>query len=257
MLVAVAIMALMHLGTLTLTGVAATGFGLGLATGLFWANRVVLALATTEDGNRNYYYGVELFAAMVASVAMPAAIGWFLAGTAEGGWLGGVVNRGYHAVALVSLLLTVLAAGLLERGRFRRIEAPRFLYLRFHRLWKGMLGLAALKGMAQGYILAAPALLVMLFLGAEGTLGTLQAAGGVLSAVLLYTLGRAAGVRARQAIFAAGLTLFLAGSLANAMLFSAAGVYLFLACLLPAKPRPDGRVLRFHAGTNPFPRGLA
>jgi YQGE family putative transporter len=102
-----------------------------------------------------------------------------------------------------------------------------------------MLELALLKGLAQGYIVTAPAMLIMLLVGQEGTLGTTQAIGGVFSAFLMYTAGRMAAPRHRKIVFAAGLSLFFLGAVINALLFNAVGVLIFIGCLLLAKPLLD------------------
>ena len=52
---------MMSLGKLGMTGVGVAGLMMGMSFGLFWANRDFLALSTTNDSNRNYYYGVETF----------------------------------------------------------------------------------------------------------------------------------------------------------------------------------------------------
>src|SRR5262249_9466726 len=98
---------------------------------------------------------------------------------------------------------------------------------------------AILKGMAQGYIVTAPAMLVMRLVGQEGALGTLQAIGGIFSAFLLYCIGRVTTPSHRIAILSVGLTLFALGGLANAVLFNTAGVLLFMMCLLLARPLHD------------------
>jgi len=235
----VAMMMIMVWSVLTPVGIATSGLTMGVATGFFWANRIVLALSTTDDSNRNYYYGVELFVATLASVAIPALIGWFISGTVLYGWLGGVVNHAYRIIAVVFLCLTIVAAGLLERGSFRTPSRTRFLFIRFHPLWRRMIELALLKGLAQGYILTVPAMLILLFVGQEGTLGAMQAIGGVVSACLIYAAGRFAGPRHRRFIFAAGLVLFFVGALFNALFFNALGVLIFIGCLLLAKPLLD------------------
>lgn len=235
----VAMILMMQLSILTPIGIATSGFTMGLATGIFWANRGFLALTATNDGNRNYYYGVENFVATLAAVAVPASIGWFISTTSLYGWLGGIANRAYHIVALVVLGLTILAAGILERGTFRNPEHTRFVFFRFHPMWWRMLELALLKGLAQGYIVTAPAMLIMLLVGKEGTLGATQAAGGVFAACLMYTTGRLAEPRHRRIVFAAGLLLFLLGALTNTVLFNAVGVLIFIGCLLLAKPLLD------------------
>lgn len=235
----VAMMLMMELSILTPIAVATSGFTMGLATGIFWANRGFLALTATNDANRNYYYGVENFIASLAAVVVPALIGWFISGTSLYGWLGGVANRAYHIIAMAVFCLTILAAGILERGTFRNPERARFVFFSFHPLWRRMLLLALLKGLAQGYIVTAPAMLIMLLVGQEGTLGATQAIGGILSALLMYMAGRIAAPRHRIIVFSAGLLLFCLGAVTNTLLFNAAGVLIFIACLLLAKPLLD------------------
>jgi len=235
----VVMMLLMRSGALTLAGTATAGLAMGLATGLFWANRGFLALATTDDGNRNYYYGVELFTATLAAVAVPSLIGWFIGGTALYGWLGGMANHAYRIIAIAVFVLTALAAGILELGSFHNPPRARFVFFRFHALWRQVIQLAMLKGLAQGYILTAPAMLIMLLVGQEGTLGATQAIGGIFSACILYATGRAAAPAHRMMVFSAGLLLFFVGAVANAILFNAAGALIFVGCLLLAKPLLD------------------
>src|SRR4029078_3893024 len=62
---------------------------------------------------------------------------------------------------------------------------------------------------------------------------------GILSAFLLYAIGRIAKPGHRLLIFTIALTLFTLGGLANALLFDAAGVLIFMVCLLLARPLHD------------------
>jgi len=233
------ILFLMQLGDLTLRGIVISGLALGLSTGMFWANRGFLALTATNDGNRNYYYGVELFALTLSGVGVPALIGWFISGTMIYGWLGGMPNRAYRIVAMVAFALTALAAGILERGTFASPKHASFLFFPHHTMWRKMLQLAFLKGLPQGYIVTAPAMLIMLLVGQEGTLGVTQAVGGVLSACVLYTAGRMTAPRHRNRVFLVALLLFFLGAVVNGVLFNAVGVLIFLACFLLAKPMLD------------------
>jgi YQGE family putative transporter len=235
----VAMMALMRSTDLTLMGTAALGLVMGLATGLFWANRGFLALASTEDDNRNYYYGVELFASTLTGVVVPAFIGWIVSVAALFGWFGGVANHAYRMIAGTVFCITVLAAGILERGSYRNPAHTRFVFFRFEVLWYRMLELAFLKGLAQGYMVTAPAMLILLLVGKEGTLGATQAIGGVFSAILLYVVGRSTAPRHRQVVFSVGLILFFVGTVANALFFDTAGVLVFVGCLVLAKPLLD------------------
>ena len=82
-------------------------------------------------------------------------------------------------------------------------------------------------------------MLIMKLVGQEGALGTIQAAGGVISALVLYAVGRTTKPKHRLAVFTVGLVLFTIGTIVNALLFSATGVLIFMACLLLAKPLLD------------------
>jgi MFS transporter, YQGE family, putative transporter len=230
---------MMSLGQLSMTGVGLAGLLMGMSFGLFWANRDFLALSTTNDSNRNYYYGLETFFYTNTYVIVPAAIGWFIEGTGQRGWFGGDRNTAYQIVTGCVFLLTICSSILVHRGRFENPPKSEFIFFRFHWLWNQMQLLAILKGLAQGYIVTAPAMLVMRLVGQEGALGTLQAAGGILSAFLLYVIGRTTQPSHRLAIFTLGLVLFAAGGLANAILFNAAGVLIFMACLLLGRPLHD------------------
>lgn len=230
---------MMSLEKLELGGIVVAGLIMGLSYGFFWANRDFLALHSTDDGNRNYYYGLESFFNTIASVIVPGMIGAFLGATTDLGWLGGDINLAYKAVTGFVFLLTLVASAVVLQGKFTNPRREPFIFFRFDKLWSKMMRLAALKGIAQGYIVTAPAMLVMTLVGNESTLGTLQSVGAVISALLLYLLGRFASARRRIAIFAAGLLLFALGGAFNAALFSATGAIVFLFCLVLARPLMD------------------
>jgi MFS transporter, YQGE family, putative transporter len=234
-----AMVVMMSLGQLSITGVGLAGLLMGMSFGLFWANRDFLALSTTNDSNRNYYYGLETFFYTNTYVIVPAVVGWFIEGTGVRGWFGGDRNTAYRIVTGIVFFLTMVSSVIVHRGDFENPPKSRFIFFRYHWLWNRMQVLALLKGLAQGYIVTAPAMLIMRLVGQEGALGAIQAAGGILSAFLLYFIGRTTQPSARIVIFTIGLTLFALGGLCNAMLFNAAGVILFMMCLLLARPLHD------------------
>jgi YQGE family putative transporter len=230
---------MMSLGKLSLGGIGVAGLLMGMSFGLFWANRDFLALSTTSDSTRNYYYGVETFFYTNTYVIVPAAIGWFIEGAGRQGWFGGERNTAYQLVTAGVFIITLLASIMVHRGNFPNPPRSRFVFWRFHSLWNRMQLLAVLKGLMQGYIVTAPAMLIMRLVGQEGALGTLQALGGIVSAFMLYLIGRTTTPAHRLIIFTLGLSLFVLGGLSNALLFSATGVLLFMVCLLLARPLHD------------------
>ncbi|HMO38523.1 MAG TPA: MFS transporter [Saprospiraceae bacterium] len=231
--------AMMLLKELDTFGVFMAGLIMGLSYGFFWANRDFLALSTTEDKNRNYYYGIETFFYTLTFIIVPFLVGGFIATTQKQGWFSGQVNVAYYMLTGVVFVLTAVASILVHRGKFQNPKKAPFLFLKFDPLWNKMLQLSALKGVAQGYIVTAPVMLIMKLVGEEGELGLIQSIGALLSAILLYIIGRVAKPEHRLRIFTAGLSLFVLGALFNAGLYSSVGVILFVLCLIFARPLLD------------------
>lgn len=227
---------MMALPTLNVMGVGIAGLVMGVSFGLYWANRDFLTLESTNNDNRNYYFGLESFFGMMTGLSVPLAVGWFIEGF--GRWSGNI-NRGYQAITVAVFAIAIAASSIIKRGMFLNPPRTRFVFFRFHRLWKSFLVLAFLKGLAQGYIVTAPAMLVSRFIGNEGVLGSMQSAGVLFSGILLYAIGRFSLPRHRIFIFSAGLVLFAIGGVANAVLFNSAGVFLFMLCLVLGTPLLD------------------
>lgn len=233
----VSMVVMMSLNELSLMGLGVAGLLMGMSFGLYWANRDYLALSSTSDGNRNYYYGLETFFATNVGIVVPFAVGAFIGW--YGGEVSGEVSRAYQFVTAVVFVITIAASVIVHRGQFKNPPRTQFLYFRFHWIWNRMQLLAILKGLAQGYIVTAPAMLIMTHVGKEGSLGTILSIGSVLSAILLYILGRTTKPKHRIYLFAVGLSLFALGALANGILFNKLGVLLFMVLLVLGRPLAD------------------
>lgn len=217
------------------------GFAMGAASGFFWTNRYLLALNTTNDNNRNYFFGLESFFFSIASISVPLLIGAFISQVDGKEIFGTVVNiaAAYQVVTVVVILITLLACSVLWRGKFENPKEKNFLYFKFNALWNKMLVLASLKGMVQGFLVTAPAILVMKLVGNEGELGLIQGISGAITAVLVYVLGRLAKPEDRLKIFVGGMIVFFVGTLFNGVLFSAIGVVSFVLCKVIFQPLFD------------------
>ncbi len=235
----VSMFSMMWLDKLDTLGVFFAGLIMGLSYGFFWANRDFLALNTTNDSNRNYYYGIETFFYTTTGIVVPLAAGAFIVAADLNGWFGGAVNVAYYILTAAVFAMSMFASVLVHRGGFQNPKRAPFLFLKFDKLWNKMLGLAALKGVAQGYIVTAPTMLILTLVGKEGSLGLIQGIAAVVSAILLYVLGRVTFPKHRLLIYGIGCGLFVLGALFNAVLFSAPGVILFMMCLLFARPLLD------------------
>lgn len=232
---------MMSIQSLGFTELGIAGFAMGAASGFFWTNRYLLALNNTNNNNRNYFFGLESFFFSITSIGVPLIIGAFIS-LIDGQTIGGIqfdINMSYKIVTIAVMGVTVLACMALWKGKFINPKEHAFIYFRFHALWKKMLALASLKGMVQGFLVTAPAILVLKLVGDEGALGLIQGVSGALTAILVYILGRMARPQDRLKIFVGGLIIFFVGTLFNGVLFSAMGVILFVLCKVLFQPLFD------------------
>jgi YQGE family putative transporter len=235
----VSMFAMMSLNELSTFGIFFAGLIMGLSYGFFWANRDFLALNTTNDSNRNYYYGIETFFYTITGILVPLGAGAFIAATDENNWFAGNVNVAYYYLTVFVLVLSILASILVHQGNFQNPKRAPFLFFKFDNLWNQMLKLSALKGVAQGYIVTAPTMLILSLVGKEGALGLIQSIAAFFSAILLYILGRVSKPEHRLTIYFVGCILFVIGAAFNVLLYSSLGVILFILCLVFARPLLD------------------
>ena len=230
---------MMTLDQVNIVGVGMAGLMMGASFGFFWANRDFLALNTTNDENRNYYYGVETFFYTITSILVPLVVGWFLITSGKMGWFAGNIGTAYQVVTLGVFVLTIISSIVVHKEDFKNPTQKKFVFFKFHKLWNKLLALAGLKGLVQGYLVTAPAILIMTLVGDENSLGTIQSVSGVFTALVLYLLGRFSKPKHRIYIFTVGLILFVVGTLANAVMFSATGVIVFMLTKVLFQPLHD------------------
>jgi YQGE family putative transporter len=232
---------MMFVNNISLCGLIVSGTLIGAASGFFWTNRYLMALNTTTDENRNYFFGLESFFFTISNIAIPLAIGALLA-SIDGLQLFGIVfsiYKGYRVVTLIVFVITILACFSLARGKFNNPAQKDFLYFRFERLWNKQILLAGLKGLVQGFLVTAPAMLIMRYVGKEGSLGLIQGISGGLTAILIYFLGRFAKPKHRILIFGVGIAIFFIGTLVNGFELSMIGVMVFVLCKVFFQPLHD------------------
>lgn len=230
---------MMTIENISINGIVISGFLMGISYGFFWANRDFLALNTTTDQNRNYYYGLETFFYTMTAIIVPAVIGGYFAYAKGHSWFNGDIAKGYRYITVVVFILTLFSSYVIHKGKYKNPVLKRFVYFRFDRLWNKMLVLSSLKGLTQGYLVTLPAILVLRIIGDEGSLGLVQSISGIVTAIVLYVLGRVTKPNHRIYVFSAGYIIFLIGVLFNGILFSAIGVLVFVLCKVIYQPLHD------------------
>jgi YQGE family putative transporter len=230
---------MMSLKEINYFGLIVAGLIMGMSFGLYWANRDYLVLATTKDRTRNFYYGLETFFYTIIASIVPVMIGWFLISGNEGDVSNDGVNAAYRVITMIVFGITILASIVFHFGKYEKPKSEKFLYFTFHKLWKKMLQLAVLKGLAQGFIVTAPAMLMMKFFHSEGALGSAISIGAVIASVIMLILGKFSKPKHRLIIFSTGLICFFLASFFNGLFFNTTGVILFMFLLLISRPILD------------------
>ena len=154
--------------------------------------------------------------------------------------LSNVRSFAYQVISYFIIGLTIIASVLiLTKGKYEKPDSPRFLYFKFDNLWNRMLLMAVLKGLVQGFIVTAPSILIFKFIGEEGALGPIQSVCALVTAFLMYIIGRNVKPEQRLHILFISLALFIIGAVTNSLLFNTLSVVIFLLCLVVARPMFD------------------
>jgi YQGE family putative transporter len=219
---------------------------MGFSYGFFWSNRDFLSLSTTNDSNRNYYFSMETFFYTITFIIVPAIAGYFIAAGEKFDWY--PAKYAYITLTAVVFGLTIFSSYIVHRGNFINPANDRFIFFKFEKDWYWMLALGALKGIAQAAIFFFPILLILSFVGKEGSLGSLVAVGSIITALVLYLIGRFSKPEHRIYIFSFGLLVFLVGGLINTIFFSAIGVIIYQICNSLSRPLLDAAYFPIQLG---------
>ena len=242
----VAMTIMMMLKSVDIVGISISGFVMGCSYGFFWANRDFLSLSSTDDENRNYYFSMETFFYTITFIIMPAIAGYFIAAGENYGWY--PAKAAYVTLTLVVFALTIFSSVMVHRGDFVNPKNERFVFFKFHKDWYWMITLGGFKGIAQAAIFFFPILLILSFVGKEGSLGGLVAIGSVVTAFVLYLIGRFSKPEHRIYVFSFGLLVFLVGGLVNSIFFSAIGVIIYQICNSLSRPLLDAAYFPIQLG---------
>ena len=119
----------MAIHSLGITELSVAGFVMGAASGFFWTNRYLLALNSTKDDNRNYFFGLESFAFTIASIIVPLGVGALIAGL-SGRHLLGIdidINLSYRIVTFLAMLVLSYLEGTLKIRPRKRFSISVFI----------------------------------------------------------------------------------------------------------------------------------
>lgn len=211
-------------------------FGLiyGLSVGIYWANRNLLTLKTTESNNRIYFSSIETNSNTIANIFIPILLGWFIA-------LGGTTHLyspqlGYKVLAIFMLLILIIVGFIIMNLSVKIPHSPSLWLKSASPQWKKFRWYELIVGFMGGSSLFLPVLMIFTFIGKEGSLGLIQSGAALLSALIIYLLTKSISIHHRLLVLTISVVLAIVGATAFSLLYSSVGVIIFLICTALATP---------------------
>jgi len=237
LLAGVSMTIMMMLGELSVGGVVGAGLVMGASYGFFWANRDFMSLDVTTDDNRNYYFSIGTIFYTLTWIIIPVSVGFFIAFGPEHE----IYSRkaAYIGVTVFVFLVTILASFIINKASFQNPKGEKLLYFKFHKLWNKMILFSVTKGIMQGGIMIFPILLILSIIGGVEIFGAIVSVGQIVSAIVLYFIGRYTKPKHRLAIYVISIAFFTVAIGIHGILFSALGVILYNVLQYMAKPLHD------------------
>lgn len=224
---------LIFLPEITLPVVIAFGLIDGVASGVYWANRNLLTLKTTQSENRMYFSSLESAFKALTNIVIPLLIGYFIT-------FGNIINlytpvQGYKMLAIIMLLVIGIIGWIMASLPIKQ-AVPHMFLQNPGKSWKRFRLYELLFGFLNGSSVFLPVLIVLSLVGEEETLGTIQSLTAILTAIIVYTLGKKLTIKHRIAVLTASVLLGIMGAVFLSISYAAIGVFVFFACKALSEP---------------------
>src|SRR5258708_3668610 len=199
----------------------------GISAGIFWATRNLLTLKTTTTHDRMYYSSLESALNTTTGVLLPVIIGWFIT-------LGSFVHlytprQGYQLLIIYMVIVILRISGISKTINTPDITVPTLLVKNSSNKWKKFRLIEFFMGLSDAILTFVPVLLVLILVGNEGTLGTVQSISAIIASVLIYSLGKSVTTSHRVKLIAISVICTITGALFYSSLYSAIGVFILFA----------------------------
>jgi YQGE family putative transporter len=205
-------------------------FGLleGLVVGMYWANRNILTLKATQSHDRIYFSSLESISETFTAITIPFVIGWFII-------LGTFLQlytpqTAYKLLSLAMLAVTGVVWFVMTSFKVEFKKLTHLFITNAGTSWNKFRLLQLILGFADGTRSFIPALMVLLLIGNEGALGTVQSFAAILSAVVVYFLAKSLQTKHRLILLQISFVIGILGATFFGLYYSALGVIVFFAC---------------------------
>lgn len=204
------------------------GFLFGFVGGIYWANRNFLTLRSTMSEHRVYFSSIEASTGTLINIVVPFIVGWFLVLGEQRHWYS--IRTAYLAMTFIGFIL-MAGVGLIIKGVHpAKQQIKRVSLVNKSRRWNAVRIFTLISGIYGGIELFLPILMVLTIIGYENVLGTVQSAATIISALVVYTIGKHSR-SGKDGFRLVNLSIFFAllAATSFSLLYSAIGVLLFFA----------------------------
>ena len=227
-------MSLQHLDN---AGVIGAGLIMGASYGFFWANRDFMSLGVTDDETRNYYFSIDTIFYTITWIIVPAAVGYLITYGSESHLY--AEKSAYIGVTVAVFVITIIAAIIINKEKFNNPKSEQLIFFKYDKLWRKMILFSITKGVMQGAIMIFPILLILSIIGGVNMLGVIVSGGQIISAIMLYLIGRFTKPKHRMIVYIVSITFFVTAILIHGTLYSVMGVIIYNILQFIAKPLHD------------------
>lgn len=219
---------LIFLPSITYITVIAFGVLEGVCSGIYWAARNLLTLKTTHSDNRIYFSSLESASGTITGVFIPLVIGWFIA-------FGSIVHlysklQGYQMLAIVMLGTLGTVAFVTRKVSIKQYDIGHLFLKSPSKNWQKFQIIQFIWGLNSGITTFIPALLILILVGQEEALGTVQSASAIITAILMFALAKYLHVSHRLLLIFLSAILLIIGASIFGIVYSALGVFILIAC---------------------------
>ena len=203
---------LFYIFNLEPTGINTFIFGstLGLFSGFYWANRNFMEFQTTNDENRDYYYGLYLSGATLIAIIFNSLYGNFLAH--EDVW--GLSKESLYIItSFFGAGIVIISGYYLLIGKYRNPIVRNIFLSNPNENWIRARKIYFLTGLREANSFLIPTLLVLYVLKREDFLGEANSLASIVVSITIYIIGRLITKKARKTIITTGVMILVINSL--------------------------------------------
>lgn len=198
----------------------------GLGGGLYWANKNYITLKLTKKTNRLYYNAIETSIELISGIILPIFVGW---GIVLGERLDLYsVDSAYKILIGLALILLWFSGYLLQKADIYSEKIEHLLPHNPSSIWRRNRLIVMLYYVVAGANYFIPTLLTLLLIGREGELGTLESMTAVVTAILMYWIGRKSKAHHSPTIYIIAALAMLLSSIILSLSYNLFSVLLYI-----------------------------